>query len=82
MFVLIKSKYRSELGNLIGVFQTVDLFHKWRLLHGNEARILFSQSILVSNYQTDKISFLAYSLLSIRVRNLFSLLEFLAVEQI
>ena len=82
MFVLIKSKYRSELGNLIEVFRTIDLFHKWRLLNGNEARILFSQSILVSNYQTDKISFLAYSLLSIRVRNLFSLLEFLAVEQI
>ena len=82
MFVLIKSKYRSELGNLIEVFQAIDLFHKWRLLHGNEARILFSQSILVSNYQTDMISFLAYSLSSIRVRNLFSLLEFLAVEQI
>ena len=45
----------------------IDLFHKWRLLHGNEARILFSQSILVSNYQTDMISFLAFFLLSIRV---------------
>ena len=46
----------------------IDLFHKWRLLHGNEARMLFSQSILVSNYQTDMISFLAFLLLSIRVR--------------
>ena len=45
----------------------IDLFHKWRLLHGNEARMLFSQSILVSNYQTDMISFLAFFLLSIRV---------------
>ena len=32
----------------------IDLFHKWRLLHEYEARMLFSQSIiLVSNYQTD-----------------------------
>ena len=44
----------------------MDLFHKWRFLHGNEARMVFSQSILVSNYQTD-ISFLAFSLLIIRV---------------
>ena len=29
--------------------------------------MLFSQSILVSNYQTDMISFLAFSLLRIRV---------------
>ena len=41
----------------------IDLFHKWRLLHGNEARMLFSQWILVSNYQTDMISFLAFFLL-------------------
>ena len=61
MFVLIKSKYRSELGNLIEVFQAIDLFHKWRLLHGNEARILFSQSILVSNYQTDRYHFEHFS---------------------
>ena len=33
--------------------QCIDVFHKWRLWHGNEARILFSQSLLVSNYQTD-----------------------------
>ena len=33
----------------------IDVFHKWRLWHGNEARILFSQSILVSNYQTDML---------------------------
>ena len=45
----------------------IDVFHKWRLWHGNEARMLFSQSILVSNYQTDMISFLAFLLLSIRV---------------
>ena len=45
----------------------IDLFHKWRLLHENEARMLFSQSILVSNYQTDLISFLAFYLLSIRL---------------
>ena len=32
--------------------QSIDLFHKWRVLHENEARMLFSQSILVSNYQT------------------------------
>ena len=44
-----------------------DLFHKWRVLHENEACMLFSQSILVSNYQTDMISFLAFFLLSIRV---------------
>ena len=31
----------------------IDVFHKWRLWHGNEARMLFSRSILVSNYQTD-----------------------------
>ena len=45
----------------------IDVFHKWRLWHGNEARMLFSQSILVSNYQTDLISFLAFYLLSIRL---------------
>ena len=45
----------------------IDVFHKWRLWHGNEARMLFSRSILVSNYQTDMISFLAFFLLSIRV---------------
>ena len=50
---------------LLGVF--IDLFHKWRLLHGNEARMLFSQSILVSNCQTDMISFWAFFLVSIRV---------------
>ena len=44
-----------------------DLFHKWRLLHENEARMLLSQSILLSNYQIDMISFFAFSLLSIRV---------------
>ena len=22
----------------------IDIFHKWRLLHGNEARMLFSQN--------------------------------------
>ena len=42
-------------------------FHKWRLLHANEARMLFSQSMLVSNYKIDMISFLAFFLLSIRV---------------
>ena len=42
----------------------IDLFHKCRLLHGNEARMLFFQSILVSNYQTNMISFF---FLSIRV---------------
>ena len=31
----------------------IDVFHKWRLWHGNEARMFFSWSILVSNYQTD-----------------------------
>ena len=37
-----------------GVFcASIDVFHKWRLWHGNEARMLFSRSILVSNYQTD-----------------------------
>ena len=45
----------------------IDLFHKWRLLHGNEARMLFSQSMLVSNYKIDMISFLTFFLLSIRV---------------
>ena len=42
-------------------------FHEWRLLHGNEARLLFNQSILFSNYQTDMITFLAFFLLCIRV---------------
>ena len=32
---------------------SIDVLHKWRLRHGNEARMLFSRSILVSNYQTD-----------------------------
>ena len=45
----------------------IDVFHKWRLWHGNDARMFFSRSILVSNYQTDMISFLAFSRLSIRV---------------
>ena len=31
----------------------IDVFHKWRLWHGNEACMLFSRSRLVSNYQTD-----------------------------
>ena len=39
--------YRQILGTAI------DVFHKWRLWHRNEARMLFSRSILVSNYQTD-----------------------------
>ena len=26
----------------------IDLLHKWRLLHENEARMLFSQSVLIS----------------------------------
>ena len=43
----------------------IDLFHKWRLLHGNEARILFIRSILVSNCQTAMISFFAFFLLSL-----------------
>ena len=47
--------------------ELIELFHKWRLLHGNEARMLFSQWIFVSNYQTDMISFWAFFLLSIRV---------------
>ena len=47
--------------------ERIDLFHNCRLLHGNEARMLFSQSILVSNYQSDMISFFAFFLLSIRV---------------
>lgn len=29
-----------------------DLFHKWRLLHRNEALVLFSRAVLVSNYNT------------------------------
>ena len=47
--------------------RSIDLFHKWLLLHGNEACMLFSQSILVSNYQTDMKSFWAFSLLIIRI---------------
>ena len=31
---------------------SIDVFQKWILWHGNEARILFSRSLLVSNYQT------------------------------
>ena len=45
----------------------IDVFHKWRLLHGNEARMLFSQSILVSNYQTDMISYHIISSLVFKV---------------
>ena len=30
----------------------IDVFCKWRLWHGKEARMLFSRPILVSNYQT------------------------------
>ena len=52
---------------VVVVVVPIDVFHKWRLWHGDEARMLFSQSILVSNYQTDMISFLAFSLLRIRV---------------
>ena len=33
----------------------IERFHKWLLLHGNEARMLFIRPILVSNYQTDMI---------------------------
>ena len=33
----------------------IGVFHKWRFWHGNEARMLFSRSILVSNYQTDMV---------------------------
>ena len=43
----------------------IDLFHKWRLWHGNEIHMLFSQSILVSNYQTDMISFFLLSMLGL-----------------
>ena len=31
-------------------------FLKWRLLHGNEARMLFSRLILVSNHQSIRVS--------------------------
>ena len=31
----------------------IDVFYQWRLCHGNEGRMRFSRSILVSNYQTD-----------------------------
>ena len=34
-------------------WRPIDVFRKWRLWHGNEARMLFSRSILVFNYQTD-----------------------------
>ena len=40
----------------------IDLFHRCRLLHGNEFRMLFSQSILDSNYQTEMKSFFALTL--------------------
>ena len=33
--------------------ECIDVFYQWRLWHGNEARMLFSRSILVSHYQTD-----------------------------
>ena len=36
-----------------------------RLWHGNEVHMLFSQSILVSNYQTDMISFFLLSMLGL-----------------
>ena len=35
----------------------IDVFHKWRRWHRNEARMLFSRSILVSNYQNDMFLF-------------------------
>ena len=63
---LKKFGQRPELRNR-NMILTYRPFHKWRLLYGNEARMLFSQWILVSNYQTDMISFLAFFLLSIRV---------------
>ena len=51
---IINYKY-IKLSCVFAVLLSINLFHKWRLLHGNEASMLFSQSILVSNYQTDMI---------------------------
>ena len=46
--------YRGIVEVTVGIHVGgIDVFHKWRLWHGNEARMLFSRSILVSNYQTD-----------------------------
>ena len=42
---------QAVLQNLVE--RTIDIFHKWRRWHGNEARMLFSRSVLVFNYQTD-----------------------------
>ena len=53
----VKKKFLSD--NIFFVLETLhlafrlDVFHKWRIFHGNEARMLFSRSILVYNYQTD-----------------------------
>ena len=34
---------------------SIDVSHQWRLWHESEARMLFSLSILVFNYQTDML---------------------------
>ena len=60
----------------------IDLFHRCRLLHGNEFRMLFSQSILDSNYQTDMISFFALTLVfkvSLRVKFRIGLFYYLTI---
>ena len=49
--LLRESMLISKLKPLLTL--SIDVFHKWRLWHGNETRVLFSRSILVSNYQTD-----------------------------
>ena len=40
-------------GHTNEILHGIDVFHKWTLWHGDEARMLFSRSILVSNHQTD-----------------------------
>ena len=52
-FSIAVPKLWNDLPAMISNADSIDLFHKWRLLHENEARMLFGQSILVSNYQTD-----------------------------
>ena len=52
-FYTKKNHSLSTLNGYHNNLPVIDVFHKWKLCHGNEARMLFSRSILVSNYQTD-----------------------------